>query len=110
MKAKSIFGAMAFVVTSALFLPACTQIPTEKQSIVDLRPQISFKVIDETLLNAALEIDGVNSGLVSEYLEGRGALRLRPGSHLVRVHYGSRVLLEERFYLGDGVSRTFLIK
>ncbi len=110
MNNKSLLMAGLLVTASVVFIPACTQMPTEKQSITDLRPQISFKVLDDTLMGATIYIDGVDSGLVSQYLDGSGALRIRPGTHLINVNYGSRVLLEERFYLGDGVSKTFLIK
>jgi hypothetical protein len=48
--------------------------------------------------------------MVSEFMEGKAAMRVLPGMHIVSVSSGGSVLLEERVYLGDGVSRSFLVK
>jgi hypothetical protein len=93
-----------------LGISGCVQLPTEKQSISDLRPQISFKVGDERLLAARVQLDGLESGPVSDYIDGISSMRIRPGTHLVRVTLGGSVLLEEKFYLGDGVNRTFIVR
>lgn len=101
---------IAIIALSFFSVSGCVQIPTEKQSIVDLRPQISFKVDKENLLTARVELDGLDVGQVSDYLEGMSSMRIRPGTHVVRVISGSGALLEERFYLGDGANRAFIVR
>lgn len=88
----------------------CVNTPTEKQSISDLRPQISFKVADDRMLSAHIQLDGLDAGMVADYVDGASAMRIRPGTHLLRIVSGSEVVLEERFYLGDGVNRAFIVR
>ena len=88
----------------------CTQMPTEKQSVSDMRPQISFKAADTQHHSARVFVDGLDMGALSTYLEGIAALRIVSGTHQVRVMHGSQVLLDEKFYAGDGVNRTFIIQ
>lgn len=89
---------------------ACSQMPGEKPAHADRRPQISFKTDSERALAARIELDGQDAGPLSDYLDGAAAIRLRPGSHVLRVWRGSEILLNERLYLVDGAQRTFLIR
>lgn len=98
---------------AALMAGGCTQMPTESQSISDLRPQIAFKVDGErpyAVRRARVQVDGLDMGPVGDYLAGTAAVRVLPGTHLLRVVSGDEVLMEEKFYVGDGVSRTFILK
>jgi hypothetical protein len=88
----------------------CTQMPTEKQGVSDIRPQISFKAADPQHHMARVFVDGLDMGALSTYLEGIAALRIVSGTHQVRVMHGAQVLLDEKFYAGDGVNRTFIIQ
>lgn len=90
-----------------LTLGACTQMPTEKQGISDIRPQISFKVTDERARSARVILDGLDMGPVSDYLEGTASLRILPGSHQLGILSGSQLIHQEKFYAGDGVNRIF---
>jgi hypothetical protein len=94
-----------------MILIACVQMPTEKQSSVDLRPQISFTVSNPALDPAGLEvrIDGLPVGMVSSYLAGQQAVRVRSGTHVVTVSRDGNVVLEERIYLGDTANKTLVI-
>jgi hypothetical protein len=85
----------------------CTQMPTEKHGISDMRPQISFKADDGRALSARVILDGLDMGPVGEYVEGVSALRILPGIHELRVTLDNKIILDEKFYVGDGVSRTF---
>lgn len=105
---RNAFIAM-FLVFALACVAGCVQVPTEKQSISDLRPQISFSV-SEALWAARVQLDGLDSGSVSDYLEGAAAMRIRPGTHVVQVIYGGQILLEEKIYLGDGANRTFIVR
>lgn len=100
----------ASVLTLALLGAGCVQMPTERQGITDLRPQLSFKVANERALGARVFLNGLDVGAVSDYIDGQSAVRIGAGTHRLVVSTGSDVLLDEKFYLGDGVNRAFIVK
>jgi hypothetical protein len=103
----------ASLLIATSLLVGCVQYPTERQSVVDQRPQISFRFEDSDaarLGEARVLVDGLDSGRLGDFVDGRGSLRVLPGSHTIRVVNGSVVLLDERVYLGDGVARPFNIR
>lgn len=100
---------MAAGLSGVVTLSACTQMPTEKQSISDMRPQISFKAADERVHSARVIVDGIDVGTVGSYLEGTASLRLLSGTHVLSVASGNQVIFQEKFYTGDGVNRTFTV-
>jgi hypothetical protein len=100
----------AGVLIGSLLSVGCTQVPTEKQNISDMRPQISFKVEGERALGLRVLVDGLDMGMVSDFIDGKAAVRVLPGTHIVSVTSDGSVLLEEKVYLGDGVSRSFIVK
>lgn len=101
---------LAGSLVSTLMVGGCTQMPTEKQSISDMRPQVSFKTNDDRVLDARVILDGLDMGPVRDYVEGSAALRILPGTHILRVALGNQTILEEKFYLGDGANRAFILK
>lgn len=96
--------------TGALLSEGCTQMPTEKQGVSDMRPQISFKADGDRAQSAHVVVDGLDMGMVSDFIDGKSAIRVLPGTHVVSVISGTSVLLTEKVYLGDGVSRSFIVK
>ena len=96
---------------AALVTAACIQLPTEKQEVVDLRPQLSFKMADEGDAPSAYRVfvDGLDMGTADAYVAGRNALKVLSGTHLVKVERQGRPVFEERVYLGDGATRTVLL-
>ncbi len=101
---------MASGLLGVLLVGGCTQMPTEKQSITDMRPQISFKTVDDRVRSARVVLDGLDMGSIGEYVEGSTSLRIHPGTHMLSVTLGNQVVLEEKFYAGDGTNRTFIVK
>jgi hypothetical protein len=93
-------------------LVGCVQYPTERQSVVDLRPQISFRFnpADARMVQARVLVNGLDAGRMTDFLDGTGSLRVLSGTHTVEVISGSEVLLNERAYIGDGVARPFTVK
>lgn len=91
---------------------ACVQMPTEKQSIADMRPQISFKAngSDSRVTTARVILDNMDVGTVQDYLDGIATLKVQPGTHQLRIVQGNQVIHEERFYAGDGVTKSFVLK
>ncbi len=92
-------------------LAGCVQMPTEKQQVVDLRPQIAFRVEGGAIdpAQARVFVDNLDMGPLASYLEGRATLRVLPGNHVIRVEAGGAVVLNERLYIADGVTRTLLV-
>ncbi len=84
--------------------------PTEKQSVSDMRPQISFKANSENTQTARVLVDNLDVGAVGDFLEGKAAVRVLSGMHKITVTYAGSVLLDEKVYLGDGVNRSFILK
>lgn len=107
MPVRQIVGAALAVV-----LCGCVQMPTERQSVVDQRPQISFRFdsADRDVRNARVFVDDLDVGEVSDYVDGRATLRVVPGTHHIRIQSDDKVLLTERVYLTDGAVRPMLIK
>jgi hypothetical protein len=103
------FLAMALATTA---LAACVQMPTEKQSVADLRPQISFRLNTTNPLTPTSRVilDGQDMGSAQEFIDGVNSLKVLPGTHQLQVMNGSLILLEERFYVADGVNKSFVVK
>ena len=110
MRTTIIISIAAGVIAGAFGVGGCTQMPTEKQSVSDMRPQISFRAESEFAQSARVLIDGLDMGSVGEFLDGKAAMRVLSGPHKLTVTTGSTVLLDEKIYLGDGVNRSFIVK
>lgn len=110
MKPRSLLLLTVALLSTPVFLFGCVQVPTERQAIADLRPQISFKVSSEALFAARVLIDGLDSGQVGDFVDGVAAMRVRPGMHTLQVIIDGRILIEEKIYLGDGVNKSFLVR
>lgn len=96
----------AIATLALVTLAACVSYPTEKQSVVDQRPQISFRV-SEANADARVLVDGLDMGRAGDFAEGKAALRILPGTHQLTVQSGQQIFVSEKFYVADGVSRTF---
>lgn len=107
---KTSIGLLFMLGLLVVLVSACTQMPTEKQNVTDMRPQLSFKILDERLLVAKIYVDGLDMGSIGEFREGVASLRIRSGSHQIRININDQVLIEEKLYFGDGVNRTILVK
>jgi len=107
---KTSIGLLFMLGLWVVLVSACTQMPTEKQNVTDMRPQLSFKILDERLLVAKIYVDGLDMGSIGEFREGVASLRIRSGSHQIRININDQVLVEEKLYFGDGVNRTILVK
>jgi hypothetical protein len=96
----------AFIALALAALSACVSYPTEKQGVVDQRPQISLRVAAGAS-DARVLVDGLDMGRAGDFAEGKAALRVLPGTHQLTVQQGQQVYVSEKFYVADGVSRTF---
>ncbi len=103
---------IAATLAIATFVAGCVQYPTENQQVVDQRPQLSFTVDEANIAatSARVFVDGLEVGTVGSFVQGKAALRVLSGSHVVRVVSANGVLLEQRIYLADGVSQALIVK
>jgi len=101
---------LILVALSGLVTSGCTQMPTEKQGISDMRPQVTFKGVTDETRSARVLVDGLDMGQIGDYLDGVAALRVLPGTHVIKIEQSGRTLAQEKVYLGDGVSRSILVK
>jgi hypothetical protein len=90
-------------------IQGCVQMPTERHGIVDIRPHISFRIADAALGASRVYVDGLDMGPASAFIDGVAGLRVLPGSHLLQVRLQGMTLIDEKFYVADGVSRTFVL-
>ena len=111
MDSKMRFLALALsAVVGASGLVGCVQMPTEKQNVVSLKPQISFRLGNDNVGAAQVNLDGMPVGVAGQFQAGRTALQVEPGTHQLLVQLNGNVLLNEKFYVGDGVTRTFELR
>lgn len=99
------------VLLLALHMTACVQMPTEKQEVADLRPQLSFSLADpdDDAGLYRVYLDGLDMGLAASYMTGKNGMKVLSGTHVVRVEGRGRVVFQERLYLGEGATRAILI-
>ena len=104
---RQLISTLVASVAMAGMLGGCAY-PTEKAEVLDNRPQISFKDTKsaETL---AVFVDGIRNGYVADYLEGKRALRLMPGTHVITVPMLDGTTYSEKVYVSDGVTRTITL-
>jgi hypothetical protein len=102
----SLYINRAIAAVALAALAACVSYPTEKQGVVDQRPQISLRVAPGAA-SARVLVDGLDMGRAGDFAEGKAALRVLPGTHQLTVREGQQVYVSEKFYVADGVSRTF---
>jgi hypothetical protein len=55
-------------------------------------------------------LDGQDMGSIQQFTDGVNSLKVLPGTHQLQILNGSLVLLEERFYVADGVNKSFVVK
>jgi hypothetical protein len=100
----------AVAILALATLAACVSYPTEKSGVADTRPQIAFRMVDGADPGARVLVDGLDMGSAGDFAEGRAALRILPGTHQLTVRSGGQIIVSEKFYVADGVARTFNLK
>lgn len=102
---------LVFLGLLSVVTTACIQLPTEKQSSVDLRPQMAFRLTNPTLDGHQLQVvvDDLPMGVVANFLADQQALRVLPGTHELKIMHGGRVVLQERLYIGEGMTKIIVV-
>lgn len=110
MPKRWIYAAVTGMAIAATLLSACTQMPTEKQGVADMRPQIAFRYERPEMAQAMVSVNGISMGSVATYRDSVASLKLVPGTHHLQVTLSGMPVLDERFYIADGVNKTFVLK
>ncbi|MGV1045451.1 hypothetical protein [Limnohabitans sp.] len=110
MPKRWINAAVTVMAIAVTMLTACTQLPTEKQGVADMRPQIAFRYERPEMAQALVSVNGINMGSVASYRDSVASLKLVPGTHHLQVTLSGTLLLDERFYIADGVNKTFVLR
>jgi hypothetical protein len=96
------FTTSAFLLTLVL---GCV-VPRTNTQVVDGRPKVLVKNAPK---GAMLFVDGTSMGQADSYSGDPSVLLLEPGTHLVEVKAGDRLLFSQRVFLGNGEIRTISV-
>ena len=80
--------------------------PRTNTQVVDGRPRVMVK---DAPKGAQLFVDGNSMGQADSYDGVPSVLVLEPGTHLVEVKIGERLLFSQRIFFGGGELRTISI-
>ncbi|GDY28224.1 MULTISPECIES: hypothetical protein [unclassified Agarivorans] len=96
---------------SLVGLSACVQMPTSTSTTIDNRPQLSFIAASEqiNLSDYSVWVDGLESGLASDYQAEKAALRVLSGTHQIELKKAGEIIQKETIYLGDGVTKHMVV-
>lgn len=97
---------VAGVIMSFLLLAGCVTTPTATVQVTDDRPFIMFSAAqaDDVII-----LDGITIGSANEYTSGVAGMRIEPGTHRVQIQRSGKIILDKKFYLAEGVSKTFTL-
>lgn len=90
------------LVLLAALAAGCSYSTTQVRT-VDARPTL---MVADAPKGSVLTVDGLAMGAATDYAPSRQALRLQPGTHVIRIELDGRVLQEEKVFLSEGVSRV----
>lgn len=82
--------------------------PSEDVQTIESRPMIMFKTtLDADEINVF--VDNIKAGKVSDFLRNKAALRVVPGTHIIRIEKPDHTVQVEKIYVGDGVIKTIVV-
>ena len=88
-----------------LLLLACAD-PVTVVRTVDARPRL---LLEGAPRGAVLYIDGMRLGEAAAYGGDPGVLPVEPGTHIIDVKDGERLLFSQKVFFGGGEQRTLVI-
>lgn len=84
--------------------------PTETSTVVDDRPIIIFKFEQAPPASAVkIFIDDIYTGDAQNFQEGVLGLKIIPGTHFLRLEHNGNIILKQKLYLSDGLTKTVSI-
>jgi hypothetical protein len=95
----------ASVILLFVFAAGCSY-PTTSVKTLDTRARIGIVNASPT---AALLVNGVLIGQAAAYNSETAALAVSPGSNLIEVKDGERVVYSQKLFLGEGTSKTITL-
>ncbi|MFB1072247.1 hypothetical protein [Vibrio diabolicus] len=99
------------VIATVALITGCVQMPTTKSIAVDNRPQLTFKNTTNNSPNDySIFIDGLDNGSIAPFSNGTKALRVLPGTHLIEIYKGDKLISSQKIYVGDGVTKEVIVE
>ena len=95
------------VVVALVALAGCNRYPSGRTDISDERPSIAFSGAPE---GSVVFVDGQAMGPAAQYDGRENVLLVEPGTHLIRVRLGDRVLLTQRVFFSGQATRTLVVQ
>jgi hypothetical protein len=93
----------------SIFITACAvNEPVTSSQIVSNDPLITFDVNGYDAEDLMLQVDGLEYGSISKYLNTRNALKLIPGQHTISIFKNGMEVYSDKQYFGE--STTAVIK
>lgn len=84
--------------------------PVETSSVVDDRPVLMFSfeggIPSQPI---SIYIDDLYLGEAQKYQQGKLGLRIIAGTHIIQLRDGNRTILDQKIYLGRGVTKTIAV-
>lgn len=99
---------LALLSVLAACLAGCIQTPTELQSTVDNRPQLTFSAAGDAN-QYQIYIDNLAVGSAANFPKGKTALRVTSGTHVLRVEKSGTTVVDEKIYVGDGTTKNIIL-
>ena len=103
---KKLFRTLCAASCVAIIATGCG-FPLEEGSTVDTRPALTFKN-PSNAEHLQFAIDGVSYGPVDNYLEGKAAIRVLPGTHTVTIIHPNGTTSTQKVFVSDGVRKTLI--
>lgn len=99
-------SALSAIVLAFFVLTGCVNTPTEMVQTKDDRPFIMFSGAQS---GDVVVLDGINLGLASDYITGKSGMRIESGTHILQIKRAGETIFNQKFYVSDGISKTFTI-
>lgn len=102
------FSGLLAALGAVAVLAGCAY-PTETARTIDNRPQIMFKTTHDSD-RMVVYVDGIQNGVVSNYLDGKAALRVLPGTHTITIKMPDGSVNTQKVFVTDGVTKTIVVQ
>lgn len=100
------FSVLLAALLSVAALTGCVNTPTQKVQVVDNRPFIMFSAAQR---GDVVVLNGIEMGDATEFSAGETGLRIESGTHRLQIRRADETILNQKFYVAEGVSKTFTI-
>lgn len=106
------FRLAGLILACAMLIGCISTRPVERQETIDDRPLLFFVVEGSRNTAESLDIyvDDLYMGDAKIFSKKSKGLVVLPGTHIIEVKSGTRVLTNQKIYVGNGVSKTITVQ